>query len=77
MQESGLSLASGLLLGGVALTLLGLLGVFACIVKARALRSEQDDAKVRAAMHGLVALNLGSVAASFIGLGLVVVGLIF
>jgi len=77
MQESGLSLASGLLLGGVAMTLLGVIGVFVCIVKARALRSEQDDAKVRAAMHGLVALNRGSVAASFIGLGLVVVGLIF
>jgi hypothetical protein len=77
MQDSGLTLANGMLFGGVALTMLGLLGVIACIVKARSLRSESDAAKVRAAMHGLVALNLGSVGASFMGLGLVVVGLIF
>ena len=71
-----MSLSVGLLYGGVALTLLGLVGVISCIFKARALKTEPDDAKVRAAMHGLVALNMGSVGAAFMGLGLMVVGLI-
>ncbi len=71
-----MTLADGLLFGGVALTLLGLAGVIACILKARALKAETDEAKVRAAMHGLVALNMGGVGAAFMGLGLMVVGLI-
>ena len=71
-----MTLANGLLYGGVALTLLGLIGVVVCIFKAKALKAELDPNKARAAMHGLVALNMGSVGASFMGLGLVVVGLI-
>jgi hypothetical protein len=71
-----MTLATGLLIGGVVLTLVGLAGVIACILKAKALKGEADHAKVRAAMHGLVALNMGSVGAAFLGLGLVVVGLI-
>ncbi len=57
--------------------MVGLIGVIACIFKARALKAETDEAKVRASMHGLVALNMGSVGAAFLGLGLMVVGLIF
>lgn len=72
-----MTLADGLLYGGVALTLLGLTGVIACIFKAKALKAEPDPDKARAAMHGLVALNMGSVGAAFLGLGLMVVGLIF
>ncbi len=62
---------------GVGVTVLGLVGLVLCIRKAAALRALKDDPDAqRAAMHGLVALNMASVGVAFIGLALVVVGLI-
>lgn len=62
---------------GVVVVLIGLVGLGLCIRKAAALRALKDDPEAqRAGMHGLVALNMGSVALAFLGLALVVVGLI-
>lgn len=72
-----MTLANGLLAAGVALTLLGLVGIVACIVKARALKQEKDEAKARAITRGLIALNMGGVCTACLGLGLVVMGLFF
>ncbi|WP_112321395.1 hypothetical protein [Oceanibium sediminis] len=65
-----------LIASGCIVTLLGLAGLILCIRKAAALRAEPDPAKQRAAMHGLVALNMGSMGVAGLGLAMVVVGLI-
>ncbi len=61
---------------GVALALLGLVGVIACIVRAKELKSEPDEEKARLVYQGLVAINIGSVGIAFLGLGLMIVALI-
>jgi hypothetical protein len=62
---------------GAALTLLGLAGLVWCILLAfRAKRSGLDDAAMKAALRRVVALNLGALALSGLGLMLVVVGVI-
>ncbi|QHQ34172.1 hypothetical protein [Algicella marina] len=62
---------------GAIVTLLGLAGLGLCIRKAAALRALKDDPEAqKAGMHGLVALNMASVGVAFMGLALVVVGLI-
>lgn len=62
---------------GAIVTLAGLAGLGLCIRRAAALKgAAQDPDAVRARLHGLVALNMASVGVAFIGLALVVVGLI-
>ena len=62
---------------GAALTLLGVAGLVWCIVLAvRAKRSGLADAAMKAALQRVVALNLGALALSGLGLMLVVVGVI-
>jgi hypothetical protein len=62
---------------GAALTLLGLAGLVWCILLAlKAKRSGLDDAAMKAALQRVVALNLGALALSGLGLMLVVVGVI-
>ena len=62
---------------GAALTLAGVTGLVWCIVLAvRAKRSGLADAAMKAALQRVVALNLGALALSGLGLMLVVVGVI-
>ena len=62
---------------GAALTLAGVAGLVWCIVLAlRAKRSGLADAAMKAALQRVVALNLGALALSGLGLMLVVVGVI-
>ena len=65
-----------LIIVGTLMPLLGLVGLGVCIRKAAALKGSTEPDKVRSALHGLVALNMGSVGIAGLGLALVVVGLI-
>lgn len=61
---------------GTALTVIGLIGLLACIVLViRARRQETDDDALKARLQRVVALNLGALALSGLGLMLVVVGI--
>ena len=62
---------------GAALTLVGVAGLVWCVLLAlRARKSGLEDAAMRAALQRVVALNLGALALSGLGLMLVVVGVI-
>lgn len=62
---------------GLVLTLAGLFGLGWCIWRGLQIRrSALAPAEIHAALHRLIALNLGSVAAAALGLGLLVVGLL-
>lgn len=62
---------------GTGLTLLGVLGLGLCVVLAlRAKRSGLDDAALKAALQKVVALNLGALLLSGLGLMAVIVGII-
>lgn len=65
-----------LIWGGAALTVLGLGGIVWCIVTvARAKQARLDDAAMRATMQRVVAVNLGALGASMLGLMAVVLGI--
>ncbi len=60
---------------GAALTVVGLAGLVWAIVRvARAKRAGLDEAALRAVLQRAVALNLGALALSAIGLMMIVVG---
>lgn len=62
---------------GTALALMGLGGLVWCIVvAARAKRAGLDGDEMAARLRGLVALNLGALALSALGLMLVVLGVV-
>lgn len=62
---------------GAALTLAGVAGLVWCIILAmRARRSGLPDDQVKAALQKVVALNLGALLLSGLGLMAVVVGII-
>jgi hypothetical protein len=62
---------------GAVVTLLGLGGLIWCILRvARARKSGLDDEALRSVMQKTVALNLGALFFSVIGLMIVVVGLL-
>lgn len=63
------------LYAGIFLTILGLIGLGACIRKAVAIKRGDADGS-SAAMNNLVALNMAAVGTAFFGLALVVVGLL-
>lgn len=61
---------------GSALTLLGLLGILWCAsAAARARRDAPDDAALRTRLQRLVAVNLGALGLSTLGLMCVILGL--
>lgn len=61
---------------GTAVSMLGLVGLAACIaIVARAKRAGLDDTRMRARLQKVVALNLGALMVSALGLMLVVVGI--
>ena len=60
---------------GAGLTLIGLFGLIWCIVIAMRARKEGlDDAAMKARLQKVVALNLGALAVSAIGLMTVIMG---
>ena len=62
---------------GAALTLLGIAGLGWCIVMAlNARRAGLDEAAMRTAMQRVVALNMGSLGLSALGLMMVVAGIL-
>ncbi|MEM9524370.1 MAG: hypothetical protein AAF982_10345 [Pseudomonadota bacterium] len=62
---------------GTTVSMLGLAGLATCIViVARAKRAGLDDARMRARLQKVVALNLGALMVSALGLMLVVVGIV-
>ena len=61
---------------GATLTVVGLAALIWCIIIVMRLRrSGKDDAAIRAGMQRAVAINMAALAASTIGLMLVIVGL--
>ncbi|RVV99315.1 hypothetical protein EKE94_01050 [Mesobaculum littorinae] len=62
---------------GVVLTLLGIAGLGLCVVKGVSLRrAGLSDADLRARLQRLVALNLGALAVSALGLIAVITGIL-
>lgn len=62
---------------GVAITIVGLLGILWFIRRARRLRRrEADDAAIHAEFRSLVLLNVAAFGLAFLGLAVAVVGLI-
>ena len=62
---------------GVALTLAGLAGLVWCILRVRAARrAGLPDAELRRRLQSVVALNLGALLLSALGLSMVVAGLL-
>jgi hypothetical protein len=67
----------GLIWAGAALTAVGLVGLGYCILRAsRAKRAGLDDAAMRAELQRVVAINLGAVGVSALGLAAVVSGIL-
>ncbi|WP_207100401.1 hypothetical protein [Paracoccus shandongensis] len=67
----------GLIWGGAALTLAGVAALVWCIVTvARARRAGLDDAALRARMRPVLAVNMGALALSMMGLLLVITGIV-
>jgi len=63
--------------GGAALSMIGILGLVWCIILAlRAKRSNLPDDQIKARLQQVVALNLGALAISALGLMMVIAGII-
>lgn len=66
-----------LIWAGTALTVVGLVGLGYCILRAaRARRAGLDDAAMRAELQRVVVINLGAVGVSALGLAAVVAGIL-
>jgi hypothetical protein len=66
-----------LIWGGAVLTVIGLLGLGYCILRAvRAKRSGLDEAAMRAELQRVVTINLAAVGISALGLAAVVSGIL-
>ena len=61
---------------GVAVTLVGLIGVILVGVRSAKIQQETDEETAKAKLQSLVALNFGSLAVSVLGLMMVVMGLL-
>ncbi|MDB6180639.1 hypothetical protein [Paracoccus fistulariae] len=71
-----MTIYDGLIWGGAVLTLIGLGALIWCIFTVSRARSKGlEDAQLRALMQRAVAVNMAALAASTIGLMLVVVGI--
>lgn len=61
---------------GAVISLIGLVGLMACVViVARAKRAGLEDAEMRAKLARVIPLNLGALLLSVLGLMLVIVGI--
>ena len=66
----------GLIWGGAALTLAGVAALIWCVLTvARARRGGLDDDALRQRMRPVIAVNMGALALSMIGLLLVITGI--
>ncbi|MDQ1899363.1 hypothetical protein RAH32_02745 [Paracoccus sp. WLY502] len=66
----------GLIWGGAVLTLAGVAALIWCVLTvARARRAGLDDAALRQRMRPVIAMNMGALALSMIGLLLVITGI--
>lgn len=75
-QQTEFTLFDGVIWGGAALSVVGLIGLVWCIVRVwRARAAGLDDAAMRAVMARVLPLNLGALFVSVIGLMLVIVGI--
>lgn len=62
---------------GTGLTLIGIAGLFYCVLKAiKAKRSGLSDPEIKAALKSVVALNLAALMISALGLIAVIVGIV-
>ena len=67
----------GLIWGGAVLTLAGVAALIWCILAvARARRAGLDDAALRDRMRPVLAVNMGALALSMVGLLLVITGIV-
>lgn len=67
----------GLIWAGAGITVLGLAGLIGCILMvARARRAGLDETALKARLQRVIALNLGALLLSAIGLMMVVVGIL-
>lgn len=65
-----------LIWGGAVLTALGLAGILWCILAVtRARRARLEDAAMRSILQRVVAVNMGALAASVLGLMAVIMGI--
>ncbi|WP_377504497.1 hypothetical protein [Octadecabacter sp. R77987] len=65
-----------LIWGGAGISVLGLVGILASVVKvSKAKRAGLDDAELRARVQAVLPLNLGALFLSVIGLMCVIVGI--
>ncbi|MEM8655564.1 MAG: hypothetical protein AAGF36_12545 [Pseudomonadota bacterium] len=75
-QETSFTIFDGLVWGGAALSVVGLIGLVWCIIRVwRARAAGLDDAAMRAVMARVLPLNLAALFLSIIGLMLVIVGI--
>lgn len=66
-----------LTIAGLCLSLAGLAGILWCILAARRLgQQEGDDAELRPMLTRLIMVHTAALGAAFLGLGLLVVGLV-
>lgn len=66
-----------LIWAGAALTLVGLAGLGYCVLRAlRARRAGLEDAEMRAELQRVVAINMGAMGISALGLAMVVTGIL-
>lgn len=75
-QDTAFTIFDGLVWGGAAFSLIGLVGLIWCIVTVwRARAARKDDAEMRAIMARVLPLNMGALFVSVLGLMLVILGL--
>ncbi|MDG1471235.1 MAG: hypothetical protein P8Q26_06690 [Ascidiaceihabitans sp.] len=78
MEQQNTSIFDMIIWSGVAVSLVGLLGILWCIVKvARARRAKLADDDMQAVLQSVLPLNLGALFLSVIGLMMVGVGIAF
>ena len=76
-RNAGKNVMENLIWIGAAVTLLGLFGLIWCIVGvARARRAGLDDEAMKQKLQSVVALNMGALFLSVIGLMMVVIGIL-
>lgn len=77
MENTAFSIFDILIWTGAAISLLGLLGLFWCIISVtRAKRAKLSEDEMRVVLQKALPLNLGALFLSVIGLMMVVVGIV-
>jgi hypothetical protein len=78
METQSTSIFDIIIWSGATISLLGLLGIFWCIIKVtRARRAKLADEEMQVVLQSVLPLNLGALFLSIIGLMMVGVGIAF